>query len=96
MSNQSEETAANVKGENLHSKIASTSQPGLNGAAMDGKSETTYSELRSTRGPTIGTSLGQAEGRGLERNGVPLEEALYDQPVRRPYLYSDNKGFIIF
>ena len=83
MSSQSEETAANVKGENLYSEIASTSQqPGLDGAAMDRKSETTYSELRSTREPTKGASLGQAVGSGLERTGVPPEEALYDQPVR--------------
>ena len=79
--NQLEETAANVKGENFYSEIASTSQPGLDVVAMDRKSETTYSELRSTRGPTKGASLGQAEGRGLERTGDLERHSMTNQYV---------------
>ena len=92
INNQSDET---VKKENLYSEIASTSQPGVNVAAMDRKSETAYGEVRCTREPTKGAGLGQAVGSGLERTGVPPEEALYDQPVRPLYLYTDNKELII-
>ena len=95
MNNQSEETTSNVKEENLYSEIASTSQPGVDVAAMDRKSETTYGEVRCTREPIKGAGLGQAVGGVLERTGVLPEEALYDQPVCPPYLYTDNKELII-
>ena len=90
----SEETAAIGKGENIYSEIPPTAgQSGGGGgaAAMD-------SDIRSTRGPGRGGQAEEEGGGELEETeaaavGVPLEEALYEQPVGQPNLCSGCNYF---
>jgi hypothetical protein len=82
------ETATSVKGENIYSEIPpSAIQSGGGTTAMDSK-------FKSTREPGRG---GQAAGEEGERLGktaaVPPEEALYEQPVGQPNLYSSCNYF---
>jgi hypothetical protein len=83
-----EETAASVKGENIYSEIPpSAIQSGGGAAAMDSK-------FRSAREPCRGGQAAGEEGEGLGKTAaVPPEEALYEQPVGQPNLYSSCNYF---